>query len=117
MTDKPASVYLPEAGDIVWLDLNPRTGHEQSGRRPCIVISSHLFSEHTGMAVVCPITSRVRGLPFEIVMEGTETQGAILPIHLRSIDLASRYPKFIERAPGVILEQTRDYAQALISSD
>lgn len=113
MTTK--GLYLPQAGDIVWLDLNPRTGHEQSGRRPCLVISDYIYSKRTGMAVICPITSSPKGLPFEIELTSTKTKGAILPIHIRSIDLAARYPKFIEKSPAGILKKTRNYVRIILS--
>jgi mRNA interferase MazF len=113
MTKAP---YAPDSGDIIWLDLNPRTGHEQSGRRPCLVLSSRLYSELTGMAVICPTTSKVKGLPFEIPLSETKTQGVILPIHVRSIDLDARYPKLIEKSPPKILEKTRDYVRVIIGA-
>jgi mRNA interferase MazF len=109
--------YAPDAGDLIWLDLNPRTGHEQSGRRPCLVLSSRLYAERTGMAVVCPITSKIKGLPFEIELNNTKTEGAILPIHVRSIDLEARYPKFIEQVSLQILQKCREYVTAIIGAD
>lgn len=109
--------YVPDAGDLIWLDLNPRTGHEQSGRRPCIALSSRLYAERTGLVVVCPITSKVKGLPFEIVLSNTKTEGAILPIHVRSIDLEARYPKFIEQAPSQMLQKCRDYVSVIIGAN
>ncbi len=108
------AAYVPDSDDLVWLDLNPRTGHEQSGRRPCLVLSSRLFAERTGMAIICPTTSNLKGLPFEIPLSGTKTAGAILPIHVRSIDLEARYPKFIEKAPAKIAQQVRDYVRIII---
>lgn len=108
--------YVPESGDLIWLDLNPRTGHEQSGRHPCLVLSDQLYTERTGMAVVCPITSNAKGLPFEIELKDTKTTGAILPIHVRSIDLDARYPKFIEQAPPEVLQRTRDYVTVIIGA-
>ena len=92
------STYMPGYGDIVWLVLDPRTGHEQSGRRPAIVISDKLFKELTSMAIVCPITSRIKGLPFEVMLKGTKTEGAVLPIHVKSIDWVARKMKYIEKA-------------------
>jgi mRNA interferase MazF len=114
MSDQP---YIPDGGDLIWLDLNPRTGHEQSGRRPCLVLSSRLYSERTGMAVVCPITSKIKGLPFEIKLSHTKVEGAVLPIHVRSIDLEARYPKFIEQSPPRILQKCRDYVAVIIGVD
>src|SRR5438309_1267322 len=91
--------YVPDRGDILWLVFDPRVGHEQSGRRPAIVLSEKLFAKKTGLAVVCPITSKIKGLPFEIVLERTKTAGAVLPIHVRSIDWQIRKVQFIEKAP------------------
>lgn len=108
--------YLPNDGDLIWLDLNPRTGHEQSGRRPCLVLSNRLYSERTGMAIVCPVTSKVKGLPFEVGLNGTKTTGAILPIHVRSIDLEARYPKFIENTPPEVLQHVRNYLIVIIGA-
>lgn len=107
-------VYSPKAGDLVWVDLDPRTGHEQSGRRPCIIISESIFTQHTGLAIVCPITSKVKGLPFEIIVSGTKVNGAILPIHVRSIDLAARLPQFIESSPTAVLDQCRQFVKTMI---
>lgn len=112
MGSKPA--YLPHGGDIVWIDLNPRTGHEQSGRRPCLVLSNRPYTQRTGLAIICPITSKIKGLPFEVVLVGTATKGAILPIHVRSIDLEARHPQFIEKAPAELLSMTRDYVTVII---
>ena len=98
--------YVPHRGDIVWLNLDPRIGHEQSGRRPCLVLSSNLYTQQTGWAVICPVTSRAKGLPFEVRLKQTKTKGAILPIHVRSIDTNARQSKYIEKAPPAILNQT-----------
>ena len=114
MTTEP--LYLPESGDIIWLDLDPRTGHEQSGRRPCLVLSDIEYSQKTGMSVICPVTSRPKGLPFEIKLIGTKTQDVVLPIHVRSIDLEARHPKFIEKAPQNILIKTRENVMTIIGA-
>lgn len=111
-----SSPYLPESGDIIWLELDPRTGHEQSGRRPCLVLSDRLLHERTGLAVVCPITSKAKGLPYEVPLTGAKTQGAVLPIHLRSIDLQARYARFIEPAPVAVLQTVQRYVRVLVGS-
>lgn len=108
---KPA--YIPQRGDLVWVVLDPRVGHEQSGRRPAIVLSKRLFNERTGLAVICPITSKVKGLPFEIEVRTQTVEGVILPIHLRSIDISARKMQFIEKAAEEVLRQT-DRAVALV---
>jgi mRNA interferase MazF len=106
--------FLPACGDIIWLDLSPRTGHEQSEHRPCIVLSHKSFSEKTNMCIICPITSKIKNLPYEIILDCPKTKGAILPIHVRSIDLQARQAKFIEKAPLNIVQKTQDYVRVLV---
>jgi mRNA interferase MazF len=107
--------YIPERGDIAWMILDPRVGHEQSGRRPVIVLSHKKLAEHTNLTVISPITSKVIGLPFEVELKGTKTSGAILPIHIRSVDFRKRKAVFIEKAPEVILNKTIKSIQNLIT--
>ncbi len=83
--------YVPDAGDLIWTDFNPTKGHEQSGRRPALVISAAIFNANTGLAVVCPITSRVRPFPTSVVLPaGLPIAGEVLVSHARSIDMAAR---------------------------
>ena len=68
-----SSTYIPERGDIVWLEFNPRAGHEQSGHRPALVVSPKAYNQKVGLALFCPVTTRVKGYPFEVVLpEGLE---------------------------------------------
>jgi mRNA interferase MazF len=108
------TTYLPDYGDIIWLVLDPRVGHEQSGRRPALVISNKEFSDHTNLAVVCPITSKVKSLPFEIQLKSTKTKGVVLPIHVKSIDWNTRKVKFIEKAPQDITSIVTQSVGAII---
>jgi mRNA interferase MazF len=114
MTD---SDYVPERGDIAWMVLEPRVGHEQSGRRPVIVISAKKLALHTNIAVVCPITSKVIGLPYEIELSQTKTNGVILPFHVRSVDFKNRKAKYIEKAPETITLKAIKGVQNVISED
>jgi len=107
--------YVPDRGDYIWIVLDPRVGHEQSGRRPAIVLSRRLFTERTGLAVVCPITSKVKGLPFEIRLKTTVMDGAILPIHVRTVDVIAREARFIAKASPVSLRRTVEAVEALIT--
>ena len=109
--------YIPDKGDIIWLIFDPRVGHEQSGRRPALVVSEKLLTERTGLALVCPITSKVKGLPFEIVLRRTSTQGAVLPIHLRSVDIQVRKAAYIERAPKEVQQAVSMAVQALLGEE
>lgn len=107
--------YLPDRGDFIWVILDPRVGHEQSGRRPAIVLSQKLFTERTALAVICPITSKVKGLPFEIRVKTKAIDGAILPIHIRTVDVAARKSQFISKAMPALLQKTTEAIQLLIS--
>ena len=82
-----ASAYLPDAGDLIWTDFDPTKGREQGGRRPALVVSPAAFTENTGLAIVCPITSRVRPFPTSVVLPSSlPIAGEILTSHIRSID-------------------------------
>ena len=109
------NTYVPNRGDIAWAILDPRVGHEQSGRRPVIILSRHLFTKHTGLAVICPITSKVKGLPFEIRVKTQSIDGAILPIHLRSIDINARELQLIEKASDEVLSKTSKAIELILS--
>ena len=109
------AAYLPERGDLIWVIPDPRTGHEQSGRRPAIVLSKRLFTERTGLAVICPITSKIKGLPFEIRIKNSVIDGAVLPIHLRSIDVAARRVQLMGRASATVLGRVTEAAELIIT--
>lgn len=83
--------YRPEVGDLIWTEFDPTRGREQAGRRPALVVSSGEFTENTGLAIVCPITSRVRPFPTSVVLPaGLPIAGEILTSHIRSIDTEAR---------------------------
>ncbi len=83
--------YVPEAGDLIWTEFDPVRGREQSGRRPALVVSAAAFARLTGLAVVCPITSRMRPFPTSVVLPpDLPVQGEILLSHIRSIDTLAR---------------------------
>lgn len=82
-----APADVPDAGDLIWTDFDPTKTREQAGRRPALVVSANLFTENTGLAVVCPITSRIRPFPTSVVLP---VAGEILVSHLRSIDTQAR---------------------------
>lgn len=90
--------YIPEQGDIVFLDFNPTKGHEQSGFRPAIVISTNVFNQNTKMVIVCPITSNEKEFPTHYILEDTKNvHGSVLCEHIRSIDYEIRNLKFVEK--------------------
>ena len=86
-----ATPWVPDAGDLVWTDFDPARGREQAGRRPALVVSARAFTAFTGLAVVCPITSRVRPFPSSVVLpDGLPVSGEVLLSHIRSIDTLAR---------------------------
>lgn len=99
---------IPDAGDIVWIDLDPVTGTEQAGRRPGIVITDRAYHEVSSRAVICPITTRRRDWPTEYPLpDGLVTRGVVLVDQVRSIDRAERHLRRIEQAPPEVLRQVR----------
>jgi len=87
--------YNPDRGDIVWLTFNPQVGHEQAGRRPALVLSPETYNTKVGLAILCPITSKVKGYPFEVAIpEGLKVSGAILSDQVKSLDWKMRDAEF-----------------------
>ena len=106
--------YLPNKGDIVSLNFDPSAGTEIMKRRPALVLSRDAFNQHTGFAIVAPITSTKRGMALEVVLDGTVTQGVVLVHQLRSLDVESLGIQFIEKAPESIIDKTTKMATLII---
>lgn len=106
--------YIPERGDIVWLDFNPTRGHEQGGRRPALVISSRAYNTKSGLALFCPITSRAKGYPFEVALQTKSVEGVALVDQVRSMDWAGRKAEKITVVSATVLAEVQDFLQKLI---
>ena len=107
----------PERGDLIWLSFTPQSGREQAGRRPALVVSPSTYNSKVGLALVCPITSRVKGYPFEVALpEGGAVQGVVLADQLRSLDWRSREAELIAKAPIAVVERVLQLVGALLSS-
>ena len=92
--------YVPERGDIVWISLNPQAGHEQAGRRPAVVVSPRSYNGKVGLGLFCPITSQVKGYPFEVaVPPGLPVGGVVLADQVKSLDWRARKAEFAGRLP------------------
>ncbi len=100
------SSYYPRRGDVMWITLNPQAGHEQSGHRPALVLSPEAYNRKTGLAILCPITSRAKGYPFEVALpSGFKVSGVALADQVRSMDWRARGAKLAAVAPeGVVRE-------------
>ncbi|RLD08284.1 MAG: endoribonuclease MazF [Chloroflexota bacterium] len=93
--------YVPDAGDIVWITFNPQAGHEQAGYRPALILSPKAYNRKVGLAILCPITSKVKGYPFEVLVpKGLQIRGAILSDQVKSLDWKVREAKFKCKLPS-----------------
>jgi len=93
--------YIPNSGDIVWLTFNPQAGHEQAGRRPALVLSPAAYNGKVGLAILCPITSQIKGYPFEVLIpERLKISGAILSDQVKSLDWKARGAEFVCELPA-----------------
>ena len=110
-----SSTFVPERGDAVWIDLNPQAGHEQSGRRPAVVLSPSAYNGLTGLLVLCPVTSRVKGYPFEVAIPpGLAVSGVILADQVRSVDWRARRADFVTKLPASVVEAILQKLQRLL---
>lgn len=103
-----AKAYVPERGDIVWLQFDPQAGQEQAGRRPAFVVSPRAYNGKVGLALFCPVTSRIKGYPFEVPLSGNdEARGVVLSDQVKSLDWRARKAARFDRASeDVVLEVT-----------
>lgn len=107
--------YIPDRGDFVWLDFDPQAGHEQRGNRPALIISPKIYNEKTSLCLALPITSKVKGYPFEVAIEDIPSlQGVILSDQIKSLDFRIRKASFIAKASPEIIAQVQKNIQALI---
>ena len=107
--------YVPDRGHIVWLAFSPQAGHEQAGHRPALVLSPQAYNEETGMGLFCPITSKVKGYPFEVVLppEGDVT-GVVLADQIRSLDWQARRARYATDAPPQVVSEVRGKLAVLL---
>ena len=106
--------YIPHRGDIMWLDFNPVRGHEQKGSRPALVISSERYNAASGLALVCPITSRVKGYPFEVGFKTKAVHGVILADQIRAVDWTERSAEKIGAVSETVLTKVQEYVKKLV---
>jgi len=106
--------YTPERGDIVWLNFNPQSGHEQKGKRPAIVISPKEYNEKTGLALFCPITSAIKNYPFEVKIKNKKINGVVLSDQIKSLDWKTRKIEFIAKETADIINTVIDKIGVLL---
>lgn len=98
--------WIPDRGQAIWIDMDPQAGHEQRGRRPAVVLSPAQYNGKVGLALLCPITSHIKGYPFEVLVPaGSKVQGAILSDQLKSLDWRARKATMICSLPGPVVDE------------
>ena len=107
--------YVPEAGDIVVMDFDPRVGHEQGKRRPALVLTDQRYNQASGLAVVCPLTSKRKPYPFALPVRVDQVDGAVLVDQLKSLDWAARKTQFHSRADPGLISKVRQYIAVLLA--
>lgn len=108
--------YVPGRGEIIWIDFNPQKGHEHSGRRPAIVLSPIEYNRKTGLALLCPITTKKKGYPFEVeIPHGLPITGVVLSDQLKNLDWRTRDAEFICSLPPETLESVLRRARILLA--
>ena len=107
--------YVPDRGDLVWLDFNPQAGREQMGRRPAIVISPKNYNQRSHLALFCPVTSRIKGYPFEVPLQATEKiTGVVISDQVKSLDWTQRNVEFVEKADSKVFGEVIEKLSLLI---
>lgn len=107
------TTYVPDAGDIVWLHFDPQAGHQQGGHRPALVLSPMSYNGRTGLMLCCPMTTQLKGYPFEVVITGTKPSG-VLSDQVKSVDWRARRATRKGKVTAAELSEVRRRALALI---
>jgi mRNA interferase MazF len=107
--------YVPDAGDLVWLTFDPQAGHQQRGRRPALILSPRIYNAKARLALACPVTSQVKGYPFEVALPAAgPITAVVLADHVRNVDWEARRVVFETKAPADILTEVRERLRALL---
>jgi mRNA interferase MazF len=106
---------VPDRGDLVWLAFDPQAGHEQAGHRPAVVLSPRTYNQKSSLALFCPVTTRTKGYPFEVVLpHGLPIEGAVLCDQIKSLDWKARRSRLAVKLPDLILEDVLAKVRALL---
>lgn len=107
--------YVPERGDLIWIEFSPQAGHEQAGRRPALTLSSRSYNRTRGFALLCPITSRPRNYPFEIeVISDCNITGVVMSDQVKSTDWRARYARYAGKASPSVVDEVIAQIAALL---
>ena len=106
--------FVPDAGDIVWLEFSPQADHEQAGHRPALVLSPAAYNSKTGMMVCCPMTTQIKGYPFEVVIHAADVSGAALSDQVKNLDWRARNATPKGKVSAAELDEVRSKIRALL---
>lgn len=108
--------YVPERGDVVWITLDPQAGHEQAGRCPAVVLSPSAYNDKVGLAILCPVTSQIKGYPFEVqIPGGLAITGVILADQVKSLDWRVRKAELAGTLPEATVTEVLQKLNTLLS--
>jgi mRNA interferase MazF len=107
--------YVPKKGDFITVTFDPQSGHKQKGRRPALIVSNTQFNEHTGLAIVCPLTTKDRHFPFHVAIHNhAQVTGFVMVEQVKSIDFRARKAQRIGRASEAVLDEVLSILDACI---
>lgn len=107
-------IFIPETGDIVWINFTPQSGHEQAGKRPALVLSPVIYNKASGLCLCVPITSKIKGYPFEVPIMLKEPS-VILSDQIKSVDYRARNMAFIQRADDFVMQEVLNNIAQLLN--
>lgn len=106
--------YVPDQGDIVWMNFTPQSGHEQAGRRPAVVITPRSYNRRSGLVVCVPVTNQIKGYPFEVPLSGTGATGAALADQIKSLDWQTRKAERKGKAAAAEMAEIKSRIKSLL---
>lgn len=110
--------YVPDRGDAIWITFNPQAGHEQAGRRPAVVLSPVAYNSKVGLAILCPITSKIKGYPFEVMLpDNLAITGAVLSDQVKNLDWQARNAELICALPDETVTEILQKLSTLLAFD
>lgn len=107
----------PQWGNVIWINFDPKRGHEQAGQRPALVLSNSRYNAITGLCIVCPITTQVKKYPTEVALPKMKTKGVVLTGQIRTLDWESRGFRFREKAPPNFVKEVIKFVTTLFQED
>ncbi len=115
MVRKSGRPHAPDRGEVIWLDFDPQAGHEQAGRRPALVLSPAAYNRPSGLALLCPITSKPKGYPYEVAIPaGLPVAGVVLADQVKNLDWRERRSALLGRVPAEVVEDVLEKLLTLL---